>query len=133
MLRLKDFNPAQTQVLVEEYEDIGRIFKPPEPIEEDFSPLRYKWETDELLRIGAKHPTIRRYLGILDEEGEYSKISSPHYRLVLAEVVAEALAFKMLEKRFRKAGLSYEDVDLYYHKDFSDFLSIAHRTLVELE
>jgi len=130
---VEGFNPAETQVVVEEYEDTGRVFKPPEPIEEDFSPLRYKWETDELLRIGAKHPTIRRYLGTPDEEGEYPKIDSPHYRLILAEVVAEALAFKILEKRFRKGGLSYEDIDLYYHRDFSDFLSLAHGALVELE
>jgi len=131
---IEGFNPAQTQAIVEEHEDTGRIFRSPEPTEEDFSPSRYKWKTDQLLEIGAKHPTIRRYLGTPDEGEGYPGINSRDYRLVLAEVVAEALAFKMLQEHFKKMGeLNYDDVDLYYHRDFSDFLSVAHRALVELE
>ena len=131
---VEGFNLAQTRVTVEEHEDTGRILEPPEPVEEDFSPLRYKWESEQLLRIGARHPAVRRYLGIPDQQGKYPGIGSTQYRLVLAEVIAEALAFKMLAKRFEKTKeLDYEAVNLLYHRDFTDFLLIAHKALVEPE
>jgi hypothetical protein len=85
-----------------------------------------------LLRRGAKHPSIRRYLA--DPIGDtYQGVNSPTYHTVLAEVIAEALAFYVLEKQFKRQGqggmLDYTSVDAYYHRHFSDFLSIAHKNL----
>ncbi len=64
----------------------------------------------------------------------YPGESSPLYHAVLAEVVAEALAFDILLKRFKRDGqqgmLDYDSTNLYYHKEFSDFLSITHKILV---
>jgi len=113
----------------------GIDFKPPRPVEEDFGVVRYKWDDNEpyLLLIGAKHPSIRRYLGQPTETG-YPGISTPLYHAVLAEVIAEALAFRLLSIHFRRDGqqgmLDYDSTDLYYHKQFSEFLSIAHKILV---
>jgi hypothetical protein len=135
--RVETFETAYATVEVEERgEPPGGIdFKPPRPVEEDFGVVRYKWDDNEsyLLLIGAKHPSIRRYLGPPAETG-YPGVSSPLYHAVLAEVIAEALAFRLLSIHFRRDGqqgmLDFDSTDLYYHKQFSEFLSIAHRILV---
>jgi hypothetical protein len=135
--RVENLEPAYATVEVQERgEPPGGIdFKPPRPVEEDFGVVRYKWDDREpyLLLIGAKHPSIRRYLGQPTETG-YPGVSSPLYHAVLAEVIAEALAFHLLSIHFRHDGqqgmLDYDSTDLYYHKQFSEFLSIAHKILV---
>ena len=64
---------------------------------------------------------------------EYPGIESELYRSVLAEVVAEALAFNVLERQFRTEGqqgmLDYTSVDASFHRHYSDFLAICHGTL----
>jgi hypothetical protein len=131
--RVAGFRPAQTRVIVEERNEPPSGVKLKfEPVEDDFGALRYKWNDKDpyLLNIGARHTTIRRYLGNPTEQG-YPGIDSPLYHTVLAEVIAEALAFRILEKQFKKEGmLDYTSTDLYYHKHFSEFLSIAHKNLV---
>ncbi len=132
--RVKGFEPAKTHVTVEEQEP--KIdFKRPKPVEDNFSPLRYKWDNNDayLLLIGAKHPSIRKYLG--EPTGDiYPGVDSSRYHIVLSEVIAEALAFRVLEVKFKREGqegmLDYQSTDLYYHKHFSDFLTIAHEILV---
>lgn len=61
-------------------------------------------------------------------------VTSPLYHAVLAEIVADTLAFRLLSIHFKRDGqqgmLDYDSTDLYYHKQFSEFLSIAHRVLV---
>jgi len=97
--------------------------------------VRYKWDDKEpyLLLIGASHPSIRRYLGQPTETG-YPGVNSPLYHAVLAEVIAEALAFRLLSVHFSRDGqqgmLDYDSADVYYHKQTSDFLSITHKILV---
>lgn len=133
--RMGRFQPAKTVVIVEERQPVSGIKFKFEPVEDDFGSVRYKWDdkTLYLLRIGARHPSIRRYLGIPTEKG-YPGIDSPLYHTVLAEVIAEALAFRILEKQFKREGqegmLDYASTDAYYHKHFSEFLSVAHRSLV---
>jgi hypothetical protein len=135
--KVQTLESAYTTVEVDERgEPPGGIdFRPPRPVEDDFGVLRYKWDDEEpyLLLIGAKHPSIRRYLGQATETG-YPGVSSPLYHAVLAEVIAEALAFRLLSIHFRRDGqqgmLDFDSTDLYYHKQFSDFLSIAHKILV---
>ena len=132
---VEGFNPAQTQAVVEEHKFSSGIEIRPD--EEDFGSLRYKWEPDEdsprTLIIGAKHPSIRRYLR-KPMDGEYPGINSPLYHTVLAEVIAEAFAFKILRKYFVRQGeggrLDFETANSRYHREFSHFLPIAHKDLV---
>lgn len=127
----KGFKPAQTRVAVEEYGGDRFKFK---PVEDDFRPLRYKWDDRKpyLMYIGAQHSSIRKYLGT-PTDGRYPGINSPLYQVVLAEVIAEALAFRLLEKQFKREGvdgmLDYPSTDAYYHRYFSEFLSVAHKYL----
>jgi len=134
--RVEGFETAQTEVIVEKREFISGISFDFRPVEEDFHWVRYKWDETNpyLLLIGAKHPAVRKYLG--DPTGDwYPGIDSPLYHAVLAEIIAEALAFRLLEIQFNREGqggmLDYTATDAYYHKDFSEFLTITHKRLVE--
>ena len=133
--RVEGFGFAETHVLVEEREPKSRVRLDFRPVEDDFGSVRYKWDDENpyLLKIGAKHPSIRRYLGEPTDD-IYPGTNSSTYHTVLAEVVAEALAFYVLEKQFKGQGqdgmLDYTSVDAYYHKHFSDFLTIAHKSLI---
>lgn len=131
---VRDFQPAHTSVMVEDKEPKSHIQLQFLADEDDFGSVRYKWDDEHpyVLKIAAKHPSIRQYLGI--PEGEcYPGINSPLYHGILAEVVAEALAFNILEGQFRTEGqqgmLDYTTVDANFHKHYSDFLAICHRQL----
>jgi hypothetical protein len=130
------FGSASTRVSVEEREPSGGVKFEFDPVEEDFGWVRYKWDDKNpyLLKIGAKHPAIRRYLGHPTEKG-YPGIDSKLYHAVLAEVIAEALAFYLLRVQFKREGqggmLDYAATDAYFHRYFSEFLNVAHSYLVE--
>ena len=133
--RVRGFECAQTSIIVEEREPKSGVKLKFEPRDEDFGIVRYKWDDKDpnLLLIGAKHPSVGKYLGQPNEQG-YPGIDSSLYHTVLAEIIAEALAFKILEIKFKSEGqegmLDFYSTDSYFHKDFSDFLIIAHKNLV---
>lgn len=134
--KVKYFKTSSCGVTVEEKEPkSGMNFKPPKPIEDDFGTVRYKWDDKEpyLLLIGAKHPSIRRYLGEPTDKG-YPGVKNPSYHTVLADVIAEALAFILLEKQISREGgvAEYTSIDAYFHRHFSEFLNITHKHLVTL-
>lgn len=132
---VEGFNLAQTRVAVEEREPKSRVALEFKPDDDDFGSVRYKWDLGNpyLLWIGVKHPSISRYLGGLNEQG-YPGTNSPQYHTVIAEIIAEALAFRILERRFKSEGqqgmLDYTSAETYYHMDFSDFLTVAHKNVV---
>lgn len=104
------------------------------PVEENFGSLRYMRDPNDSykLLIGAMHPSIRPYLGI-PIDNKYPSINTKEYHIVLAEIISEALAFEILEKKFKSEGLDsrldFASADLYYHKESSEFLQIAHKYL----
>ncbi len=133
-LKRQRFNYMETILVVEDKEPGSHIKLQFSPDEEDFGSVRYKWDDEHpyVLKIAAKHPSIRQYLGIPEGEN-YPGIGSQLYHSILAEVVAEALAFNILERQFRTEGqggmLDYTTVDANYHKHYSDFLTICHQAL----
>ena len=128
------FQTAHTSLVVEDKEPKSHVKLKFSPDEEDFGSVRYKWDDEHpyVLKIAAKHPSIRQYLGVPEGE-DYPGIDSQLYHGILAEVVAEALAFNILERQFRTEGqqgmLDYTTVDANFHKHYSDFLTICHQTL----
>lgn len=132
--RLRDFTHATTNAIVKEHIPLSGINFTFKLVEDNFGSVRYKWENPYMLKIGAEHPSIRKYLGHLTEEGKYPGINNPVYHALIAEVIAEALAFNILEKNFKNEGqegmLDYTSTDLYYHREFSEFLIISHKHLV---
>lgn len=130
---IENFPSASANVTVEERDKTGLDFDF-EPKEIDPYPLRYEWDKLNLAKliIGAKHPSIRKYLGEPIKD-IYPGINSPLYHMILAEVIAEALTFKLLNTIFTKEGenrkLDYDTTDYYFHKYFSKYLQIAHKYL----
>jgi hypothetical protein len=131
---VEGFPPAKTDVVVEERVAKSGVRLRFEPVEDNFGVVRYMWDSKnpDLLKIGATHPSIRKYLG-QPEDGRYPGVDSDLYHSVLAEVIAEALAFRLLKGYFDREGqglLDCASADAYYHMEFSDFVSVAHEILV---
>lgn len=131
---ISGFDIAKTKCVVDTTEEKSHIKLEFKPDEDDFGSLRYKWDDEKpyILKIAAKHPSIRQYLGEPIDD-IYPGIETSLYQSILAEVVAEALAFNILEKQFRTEGqvglLDYTSTDANFHKHYSEFLTICHRTL----
>ena len=60
----------------------------------DHGALRYRWNRN-VLEIGARHPSLKRYLGPKSEQ--YPGQDELLFRVLLAEVVAEALCARRLQ------------------------------------
>lgn len=98
----------------------------------DFGSQRSRWNGN-VLEIAALHPSIRRYLG--PESAKYPGQRHKHFRLLVAEVVADAVVRKALSS-FESDG-DYDgelkDWDFYYaeyHRMMSKFLPRAHELQV---
>ncbi|MDP2649842.1 MAG: hypothetical protein Q8P10_03275 [bacterium] len=96
-------------------------------VDEDLGEQRAVWDGD-LLKIGGRHSSVRRYLG---PAPDFSNQDSIHFRLLLAELIADNVARRVLELNAQKNIGEYEDMDVssFYNrhrKYMNDFLEIAH-------
>jgi hypothetical protein len=104
--------------------------------DEDYGVQRAVWEEGGLLllKISGKHKSICRYLGRPPKfEGQHS----PHFRLLLAELVAENVCRRLLEDRDKKEREKYGqndmDVPAFYREHYrlmNEFIAIAHEALL---
>ena len=87
----------------------------------DHGALRYRWNQN-VLEIGARHPSLKRYLGAKSDR--YPGQDAVHFRVLLAEVVAEALCSRRLQGNIEANPRDFEGMswDEYYHQ-FSDLMS----------
>ncbi len=95
----------------------------------DHKNQRYRWRQN-LLEIAAKHPSLKRYLG--RKEDGFPGQDSKHFRLLLAEIVADAVCAQLLSRNIQDNPEEFEeaDWDLYYaeySKYMTEFLPIAHK------
>ena len=95
----------------------------------DLGNQRYRWRQN-VLEIAGKHPSLRRYLG--EKATGFPGQESIHFRLLLAEIVAEAVCAHLLSRNVEASPEDYEDADwdLYYaeySKYMTKFLPIAHK------
>jgi len=95
----------------------------------DHKNQRYRWRQN-LLEIAAKHPSLKRYLG--RKEDGFPGQDSKHFRLLLAEIVADAVCAQLLGRNIQDNPEEFEeaDWDLYYaeySKYMTEFLPIAHK------
>lgn len=98
----------------------------------DLGNQRYRWKGN-VLEIAARHPALRRYLGPKPEgfPGQEAK----HFRMLLAEVVAEAISSRLVEQNALARPEEYDNADwnLYYAeytRHMTRFLPIAHKLQV---
>jgi len=98
----------------------------------DLGNQRYRWKSN-VLEIAARHPSLHRYLG--SKADGFPGQEARHFRMLLAEVVAEAISSRLVEQNALARPEEYEDADwnLYYAeytKHMTRFLPIAHRLQV---
>ena len=98
-------------------------------VDDDFTNQRSMWRQN-LLLIATKHPSVRRYLEPAEENR--SAQESPHFRLLMAEIVADAVCSKALESHIQENMEEYEGADWHtyyaeYSKLMTQFLPIAHK------
>lgn len=92
----------------------------------DLGNQRYMWRGHTLeLQIAARHPSLARYLG--RESDDFPGQNTKHFRLLLAEIVADAVCGKIIERR-EKAGL-YEDEQQDWNQFYAEFSSLMTRFL----
>jgi len=98
----------------------------------NFTNQRYNWHGN-IIQVAAFHPSLRRYLGSASEKfpGQHDL----HFRVLLAEIVADAVCSKILERRIIARPEEYGDADWQdYSADFTklmtEFLPIAHETQI---
>ena len=81
--------------------------------------------------VAARHPSLRRYLG--DKASGFVGQDAKHFRLLLAEIVAESVCQKLVSQLTNDNPEDYEDADwdLYYaeySRLMTEFLPIAPHT-----
>lgn len=94
----------------------------------DLENQRAQWRHN-LLEVAARHPSLRRYLG--DKASGFVGQDAKHFRLLLAEIVAESVCQKLVSQLANDNPEDYEDADwdLYYaeySRLMTEFLPIAH-------
>lgn len=97
-------------------------------VDEDLGDQRAVW-TGNLLKISGRHNSIRRYLG---PAPEFKGQDSIHFRLLLAELIADNVARRVLELNSQKNIREFEDLDVtgFYNKHrryMNEFLERAHK------
>lgn len=94
----------------------------------DLGNQRYRWRQN-VLEIAARHRSLARYLG--DKADGFPGQDEVHFRLLLAEIVSDALCAQMLSRDIQNTPEDYEDADwdlfyAEYSKLMTRFLPIAH-------
>lgn len=95
----------------------------------DLKNQRSRWRHN-VLEIAARHPSVSRYLG-LKSDG-YPGQESKHFRLLVAEIVADAICYKLMTQNVGANSEEYEDADWdQYYSEYTRymtlFLPIAHK------
>jgi hypothetical protein len=90
---------------------------------------RYVWKQN-VLEIATRHPSLKRYLG--DKEHGFPGQETKHFRLLLAEIVADAICARLVGRNAQANPEEFEDADwdVYYAeycKLMTQFLPVAHK------
>jgi hypothetical protein len=99
----------------------------------DHKNQRYVWRAN-ILEIAARHPSLRRYLG---DAPKFPGQEANHYRVLLAEIVAEAVCSRLISRKETDSPEEYSDSDWdAYYAEYTamltKFLPIAHETQVKI-
>ncbi|MBI4668354.1 MAG: hypothetical protein HY747_04075 [Elusimicrobia bacterium] len=86
------------------------------------------------LHVCTRHPSLRRYLG---PPPEFAGQEEKHFRVLLAEIVTEAVCQKILSKNVEMRPEEYSEADwpayyAEYSKLMTKFLPIAHETQLKI-
>jgi hypothetical protein len=95
----------------------------------DLGNQRYRWQQN-VLEIAARHASVNRYLGPKSEN--YPGQNSMHFRLLLAEIVAEAVCARIMDRQEeltpgRFGDSNWGDYYAQFCKLMTKFLPITHK------
>ncbi|HUF10161.1 MAG TPA: hypothetical protein VMO47_12615 [Rhodothermales bacterium] len=98
----------------------------------DLGSRRYRWRSNEL-EIAARHASLRRYLG--SKQDNFPGQESQHFRVLMAEIVADAVCAQLLSNNIQQNPHEYEGADWdQYYAEFSrymaKFLPAAHKLVL---
>lgn len=98
-------------------------------VDEDLGEQRAVWDSN-LLKISGRHPSVRRYLG--SPESGFPGQDFIHFRMLMAELIADNVARRILELNAQKDIRAYENMDItafyrLHRKHMNDFLEVAHK------
>lgn len=90
---------------------------------------RYRWRQN-VLEIAARHPSLSRYLGSKDDG--FPGQEHRHFRLLIAEIVADAVCARLVSLNVEANPEEYEDADwdqyyAEYTRQMTRFLPVAHK------
>jgi len=94
---------------------------------------RAAWDrvNSNLLKVYAEHPTLARYLG--PREQQYPGQDQPHFRVLLAEIVADKVVQRILEVRAQANPRLFSEPQRFffvYSEEMTTFLPIAHKVML---
>jgi hypothetical protein len=94
---------------------------------------RAQWDRQKpnRLKVFAQHPTLARYLG--SHEAGYPGQETPHFRVLLAEIVAEKVVQRILEGKLESNPSLFQDQMAFFFihtEEMTSFLPIAHQIMV---
>jgi hypothetical protein len=94
---------------------------------------RASWDRENPIRLKvyAEHPSVSRYLG--REEDKYPGQEHPHFRILLAEIVAEKVVQRILEEKMESNPALFGDSSVFffrYSEEMTSFLPIAHKIMI---
>jgi hypothetical protein len=116
---------ATTRVEVVRREESGTDFET-KLVDEHQGDQRAQWSTDySQLRIMGEHPAVRPYLG--DKEKNYPGQDTPQFKLLTAELVADAVVRRILLEKYREDELDAGSFYVQQYKLMSRLLARAHR------
>jgi hypothetical protein len=95
----------------------------------DHGNQRYMWRSN-VIEIAARHPSLRRYLGVAPE---FAGQEHEHFRVLLAEIVADAVCQRLVSSNVRANPEEWEGADWdQFYSEYSQlmtkFLPIAHQS-----
>lgn len=94
---------------------------------------RASWDRDNpnRLKVYAKHPTLERYLGC--EEDGYPGQEHPHFRILMAEIVADKVVQRILEEKMEANPRLFTEPNAFfflYSEEMTSFLPAAHKIMI---
>jgi len=94
----------------------------------DLGNQRYRWRQN-ILEIAARHASLKRYLG--DKIQRFPGQESKHFRVLIAEVVSDAVCALLVRRNVQGSPEEFEDADwdqyyAMYSQYMTKFLPVAH-------
>jgi hypothetical protein len=124
---------ANTRVKVVEKEEPSGVSVDIQLVPDPAGQWRAAWDRDNpnLLKVYAEHPTLARYLG--PRQQQYPGQNEPHFRVLLAEIVADKVVQRILEARAEANPRLFADSQNFffrYSEEMTSFLPTAHKIML---